>query len=85
MAEPNTLKVGDTVAHPSWELGTTRKVVAVDPLKRHPNMHDPGYPENVCTLDAPAHDRDESTEGMSEAELALGAYWMEAGLEKVVT
>jgi hypothetical protein len=81
MAEPNSLKIGDVVTHPNWEPGTTRKIVAVNPLKRHPNMPDPGYPENVCTLDAAAHNQGESTEGMSEAELALGRHWMEAGLE----
>jgi len=79
VAEPHSLKVGDTVTHPQWPAGTKRTVKAIDPFPRMTTVKGrmklvPSTRENVVLLDEGAPGEDGGR---------LETQWMEAGLEKV--
>jgi hypothetical protein len=78
MADPHTLKVGDTVTHPEWPEGTTRQIIGLSGFTRMTRVNGRAKPvtdpnQVVCHLDGKVLVEGEHPSMADDA-------WMEAGL-----
>ncbi len=79
MAEPHTLKEGDTVTHPQWPPGTTRKLTGKYVLGSRG-----GYTKSRYKVTPVANERYmQIDEPLPDRECSMDDFWAEIGLEKV--